>query len=143
MSSRSSSSSDDNHKCLMAKESKDIKRDEDSSVETLKALTQELEALKLSYSALVSECDILSNKYACAIDSSIDVALLEQDKQVLNDKLEKLTSEHMVLQATHKELEYSHEKLVESHAILDIAHEVVLSMVKSIQPHTHMHMLTC
>ena len=56
---------------------------------------------------------------------------------MLNDKLEKLTSEHMVLQATNKELEYSHEKLVESHAILDIAHEVVLSTVKSIQPLTH------
>jgi hypothetical protein len=42
----------------------------------------------------------------------------------------------MTLQATHKELECSHEKLVDSYASLEIAHEVILSMVKFLKPLT-------
>jgi hypothetical protein len=42
----------------------------------------------------------------------------------------------MALQATHKELECSHEKLVNSYASLEIAHEVVVSSVKFLQPLT-------
>jgi hypothetical protein len=42
----------------------------------------------------------------------------------------------MALQATHKELECYHEKLVESYASLEIAHEVVVSSVKFLQPLT-------
>jgi hypothetical protein len=40
----------------------------------------------------------------------------------------------MALQVDHKGLECSYEKLVDSYATLEIAHEVVLSLVKSIQP---------
>ena len=43
----------------------------------------------------------------------------------------------MALQGTHKELEHSYEKLAESHAMLGIAHEVVITSVKSYQPLTH------
>ena len=48
-----------------------------------------------------------------------------------------LTSKHVALQGTHKELEHSYEKLAESHAMLGIAHEVVITSVKSYQPLTH------
>jgi hypothetical protein len=43
----------------------------------------------------------------------------------------------MALQADHKGLECSYEKLVDSYATLEIAHEVVLSSVKSMQPLSH------
>jgi cobalamin biosynthesis Co2+ chelatase CbiK len=43
----------------------------------------------------------------------------------------------MVLQANHNELEYSYEKLVDYYATLEIAHEAVISSVKSIQPLSH------
>jgi hypothetical protein len=43
----------------------------------------------------------------------------------------------MTLQANHNELECSYEKLDDSYATLEIAHEVVLSSVKSIQPLSH------
>jgi hypothetical protein len=43
----------------------------------------------------------------------------------------------MVLQASHNKLEHSYEKLVDFYAMLEIAHEVVLSSVKSIQPLSH------
>jgi predicted nuclease with TOPRIM domain len=86
---------------------------------------------------LVNKYDVLLNKVACAIHLSTCVASLEQEKKVLNEKLEKLTSEHMALQACHKELECSHDKLVESYTCLEVAHEVVLSSVKFTQPLSH------
>ena len=41
------------------------------------------------------------------------------------------------VEVVHEQLKCSHESLVESHAMLEIAHEVVVTMVKSSQPHTH------
>jgi hypothetical protein len=43
----------------------------------------------------------------------------------------------LVLQASHNELEHSYEKLVDLYATLEIAHEVVLLSIKSIQPLSH------
>jgi hypothetical protein len=57
--------------------------------------------------------------------------------EVLEEELGKLTSEHMTLQAKNKELECSHDKLVDSYATLEIAHDVVLSSVKFMQPLSH------
>jgi hypothetical protein len=80
---------------------------------------------------------MLLNKVACATNSSTCVASLEQERKVLNENLEKLTSEHMALQARHKELECSHEMLVESYTRLEVAHEVMLSSVTSTQHLSH------
>jgi cobalamin biosynthesis Co2+ chelatase CbiK len=77
----------------------------------------------------------LANKYDHDIKSFACRAKVEEDaNDDLESKLAKLTSEHMVLQANHDELEFSYEKLVDSYATLEIAHEVVFSSVKSIQP---------
>jgi hypothetical protein len=100
-------------------------------------LTQKLETFKLSHSTLVNKYDVLLNKVTCATNLSTYVASLEQEKKVLNDKFEKLTSEHMALQAYYKELECSDDKLVESYTCLEVAHEVVLSLVTSTQPLSH------
>ena len=51
--------------------------------------------------------------------------------------MERLTSKNEILQEDHDELLCSHEKLMDSHLMLEIAHEVVITMVKSYQPHTH------
>jgi hypothetical protein len=123
----------------MAKKSKETKDNQmtkrvEDQVDTIKSLTQKLEAFKLSHSTLVNKYDVLLNKLACATNPSTCVASLGQEKKVLN---EKLTSEHMALQARHKELECSHEMLVESYTRLEVAHEVVLSSVKSTQPLSH------
>jgi DNA repair exonuclease SbcCD ATPase subunit len=80
----------------------------------------------------------LANKYDHDIKSFACRAKIEEKaNDDLVAKLAKLTSEHMVLQANHNELEHSYEKLVDSYATLEIAHEVVLSSVKSIQPLSH------
>jgi hypothetical protein len=81
----------------------------------------------------------LANKYDHDIKSFACRAKIEEEEanDDLESKLAKLTSEHMVLQANHNELKHSYEKLVNSYATLEIAHEVVLSSVKSIQPLSH------
>jgi hypothetical protein len=71
------------------KETKDnqmAKRVEDQ-VDTIKSLTQKLEALKLSHSTLVNKYVVLLDKVACATNLSTCVASLEQEKKVLNEKL--------------------------------------------------------
>jgi hypothetical protein len=118
------------------KDNQMAKRVEDQ-VDTIKSLTQNLEAFKLSHSTLVNKYDVLLNKVTCATNLSTCVASLEQEKKVLNDKLEKLTSNHMALQACHKEPECSHDKLVESYTCLEVAHEVVLSSITFTQHLSH------
>jgi hypothetical protein len=87
---------------------------------------------------LVCKYESLANKYDHDIKSFACRAKIEEEaNDDLGAKLAKLTSEHMALQANHKELEYSYEKLVDSYATLEIAHEVVFSSVKSIQPLFH------
>ena len=55
----------------------------------------------------------MSNDYANATNSSISVASLEKENQILKAQVEKLTSEHVALQGTHLELEKSYEMLVD------------------------------
>ena len=43
----------------------------------------------------------------------------------------------MALQETHTELEKSYEKLVDSHVSLEVAHEVMVTTVKSYEPPSH------
>jgi hypothetical protein len=87
---------------------------------------------------LVCKYESLANKYDHDIKSfSYRAKVEEEANDALEAQLEKLTSEHMALQADHKGLECSYEKLVDSYATLEIAHEVVLSSVKSMQPLSH------
>jgi hypothetical protein len=82
--------------------------------------------------------NLLANKYDHDIKSFACRAKIEEEaNDDLESKLAKLTSEHMVLQASHNKLELSYDKLVDSYATLGIAHEVVLSSIKSIQPLSH------
>ena len=77
-------------------------------VEQIKAIRKELECLKLNYDLLVSKSETSSANSSYCIDS------LQKENQVLKAKLEKLSSEHVILQGTHMELEKSYEELVES-----------------------------
>jgi hypothetical protein len=105
-------------------------------IEDSRSSTRELELLK-SKLASVCKYESLANKYDHDIKSfSYRTKIEEEANDVLEAQLAKLTSEHMTLQATHKELECSHEKLVDSYASLQIAHEIVLSSVKFLQPLT-------
>ena len=100
-------------------------------VEQIKAIRRKLECLKLNYDLLVSKSKTSSTNSSHRIDS------LQNENQVLNAKLEKLSSEHVILQGTHMELEKSYEKLVESHVVIEMVHEVMVNTVKSYEPLTH------
>ena len=83
VSSESTSSRDVDHKCLMAKNNKKSKEDEDQRIEIIKTLTQNLEKIKLEQASLVQRYYELSNDYANTTNSVIRVASLEKENQML------------------------------------------------------------
>ena len=97
---------------LMARINEMTKEDK-FQVKVIKALTQELEMIKQEQASLAQMYHELFNDYANATNSSISVASLEKENQILKAQVEKLTSEHVALQGTHLELEKSYEMLVD------------------------------
>jgi hypothetical protein len=70
------------------------------------------------------------------IDDDDDDTDDEYDDQELLLEFKKLISKHIKLQERHGDLLYSHKKLMDSYALLESTHEVMLTTVKSYQPHT-------
>ena len=85
----------------MAKWKKMIKVDKYQEVEAIKALTLDLEKIKLEQASLIQRYNELSNDYANATNSIAYVASLEKENQMLKAQVEKLTCEHVTLQGTH------------------------------------------
>jgi hypothetical protein len=129
--------------CLTAKKEKSTKKRQakgakSQKIEASSSPTRELELLKSELASLVCKYESLPNKYDHDIKSFLYRAKVEEEaNNALEVQLAKLTSEHMALQADHKGLERSYEKLVDSYATLEIAHEVVLSSLKYMQPLSH------
>ena len=96
----SASSSDVDNKCLMAK-IKEMTKEDEFQVKVIKALTQEIEMIKQEQASLAQRYHELSNDYANATKSSICVASLEKENQMLKAQVESLTSKHVALQGTH------------------------------------------
>ncbi|TVU24875.1 hypothetical protein EJB05_27338, partial [Eragrostis curvula] len=105
-------------------------------MEELEALSENHEKLHNLHISLTNDYDNWKKDYACATNSSLCVASLQQENCNLKAQLGVLTSKQVNLQKSHEELLCSHEDLFESHAMLEISHEVVLTMVKSYQSHT-------
>jgi hypothetical protein len=130
--------------CLMAKKEKKSRKKRQAKgakshkIEASSSPSGELGLLKSELASLVCKYETLATKYDHDIKSFACRVEIEEDaNDDLEAKLAKLSSEHMILQANHNELEHYYEKLVDSYATLEIAHEVVLSSVKSIQPQSH------
>jgi hypothetical protein len=100
-------------------------------------LISKLEELK----AINERYEKLSIEHALVTNSSSSVANLEKDNIEPKARLDELSSKYNILQANYVHLKCSHEELVESHIMLEVAHEVVVILVKSSQPLTHS--LTC
>ena len=79
----------------------------------------------------------MSIEHALVTNSSSSVTQLEKENIELKTRLDELSSKYNVLQANYVHLKCSHEKLVESHIMLEVAHEVVITLVKSSQPLIH------
>jgi hypothetical protein len=108
-----------------------------NKIKCLEKLTKKHEKLKCSHASLVKRYENLSIEQTRAINSLYCVAQLEDENYLLKDKVERLTSKNEILQEDHDELLCYHEKLMDSYLMLEIAHEVVVTSVKSYQPHTH------
>ena len=108
-----------------------------NKIKCLEKLTKKHEKLKCSHASLVERYENLSIEQTHTINFLSCVAKLEDENYVLKDKVERLTSKNEILREDHDELLCTHEKLMDSHLMLEIAHEVVVTTVKSYQPHTH------
>ena len=83
----------------------------------------------------------MSIEHALVTNSYSSVSQLENDNIELKARLDLQSSKYNVLQANYVHLKCSHKNLVESHIMLEVAHEVMITSVKSSQPLTHT--LTC
>ena len=81
----------------------------------------------------------MSIEHALVTNSYSSVSQLENDNIELKARLDLQSSKYNVLQANYVHLKCSHKNLVESHIMLEVAHEVMITSVKSSQPHTHTH----
>jgi DNA repair exonuclease SbcCD ATPase subunit len=104
-------------------------------------LNSKLEELKV----VNERYEKLSIEHASVTNSSSSVTQLEKENIELKTKLDELSSKYNDIQANYVHLKCSHEKLVELHIMLEVAHEVVVTSVKSSQPlslsHTVVHHL--
>jgi hypothetical protein len=108
-------------------------KQEESLQNQEKFLISKLEELK----ALSERFEKLSIKHDLVTNSSSSMSQLEKDNIDLKAKLDELSCKYNDLQANHVDLKCSHEKLVESHFMLEVAHGVVITSVKSSQPLSH------
>jgi hypothetical protein len=98
-------------------------------------LTKEHEKLKCSHDDLVQRYEDISTEQIKVVNHSSYIAQLENKNVMLKNTIEKLNIENLALQEKHDMLVCSHNKYIDSHIMLEIAHEVVLTNLKSYQPH--------
>jgi hypothetical protein len=103
--------------------------------EDLEKLTKEHEKLKCSYDDLVQSYKDISIDQIRAVNHSSYIAQLEIKNVMLKNTIEKLNIENLALQEKHDMLVCSHNKFMDLHIMLEMAYEVVLTNLKSYQPH--------
>jgi hypothetical protein len=104
-------------------------------IEDLVKLTKEHEKLKCSHDDLVQRYEDISIEHIRAVNHSSYIAQLENKNVMLKNTIEKLNIKNLALQEKHDMLVCSHNKFMDSHIMLEMAHEVVLTNLKSYQPH--------
>jgi hypothetical protein len=104
-------------------------------IEDLEKLTKEHEKLKCSHDDLVQRYEDISIKQIKVVNHSSYIAQLENKNYMLKNTIEKLNIENLALQEKHDMHVCSHNKFMDSRIMLEMAHEVVLTNLKSYQPH--------
>jgi hypothetical protein len=104
-------------------------------IEDLEKLTKEHEKLKCSHDDLVQRYEDISTEQIKVVNHSSYIAQLENKNVMLKNTIEKLNIENLALQEKHDMLVCSHNKFMDSHIMLEMTHEVVLTNLKSYQPH--------
>jgi hypothetical protein len=104
-------------------------------IEDLEKLNKEHEKLKCSHDDLVQRYEEISIEQIKVVNHSSYIAQLENKNAMLKNTIEKLNIENLALQGKHDMLVCSHNKFMDSHIMLYMTHEVVLTNLKSYQPH--------
>ena len=104
-------------------------------IEDLEKLTKEHEKLKCSHDDLVQRYEDISIEQIKVVNHSSYIAQLENKNAMFKNTIERLNIENLALQEKHDMLVCSHNKFMDSHIMLEMAHEVVLTNLKSYQPH--------
>jgi hypothetical protein len=97
-------------------------------IKDLEKLTKEHEKLKCSHDDLVQRYEGISIEKIRSVNHSSYIAQLENKKVMLKNTIEKLNIENIALQEKHDMLVCSHNKFIDSHIMLEMAHEVVLTI---------------
>jgi hypothetical protein len=108
-------------------------------IKDLEKLTKEHEKLKCSPDDLVQRYGKISIEQTSTSNALSCVAQLEKENTMLKNTIEKLNIENLSLQEKHDMLVCSHNKFMDSHIMLEMAHEIMFTNLKSYQP----HMCTC
>jgi hypothetical protein len=105
----------------------------------LEKLTKEREKLKCSHDDLVQRYKNISIEQTSTSNALSCVSQLEKENTI-----EQLNVENLALHERHDMLVCSHNKFMDSHIMLEMVHEVVLTNLKSYQPHmcTHVEIKT-
>jgi hypothetical protein len=104
-------------------------------IEDLEKLTKEHEKLKCSHDDLVQRYEDFSIEQIKVVNHSSYIAQLENKNAMFKNMIERLNIENLALQEKHDMLVCSRNKFMDSHIMLEMAHEVVLTNLKSYQPH--------
>jgi hypothetical protein len=100
-------------------------------IKDLDELTKEHEKLKCSHDNLVQRYEDILLEQIRAINHSSYSAQLENKNAMLKNTIEKLNIENLALHERHDMLMCSHNKFIDSYIMLEMAHEVVLTNLKS------------
>jgi hypothetical protein len=104
-----------------------------TKIQSLEELTKEHEELKCSHVDLVQRYEIISIEQ----DNSLScITQLVTKNTLLKDQVEKIKMKNLASQEKHDMLLCSHENLMNDHIMLNISHEVVITNLKSQQPHS-------
>jgi hypothetical protein len=99
-------------------------------IEELKALNKEHGKLKHSHILLIGKHENLEKEYVCVTNVSSCVDPLEKENANLKAQLEVVTSKYVKMQKDYEMLKCSHEDLQDAHVLLQVSHEVMVTLVK-------------
>jgi hypothetical protein len=104
-----------------------------TKIQSLEELTKEHEELECSHVHLVQRYETISIEQD---NSLLCVAQLVNRNTLLKDQVERLIIENLAFQNKHDMFLCSHENLMDDHIMLNISHEVMITNLKSQQPHS-------
>jgi hypothetical protein len=103
---------------------------------SLEKMTKEHEELKCSHDDLVQRYDSILFEQRNNDDALSGVAQLKMENAMLERQVELSSHDKLALNEKYNLLSCYHENLLDRHIMLEVAHEVVITNLKSCEPHS-------